>query len=56
MSDRTYHDVKGLLRRLEIMADMLHEGEFTAFPEEEVRRDMETTVDQLLTLMRQLGQ
>jgi len=53
MSERTLHDVK---RRLEIMADLLHRGDFAAFSEEEIRRDADADLEHLKALLKELGQ
>ena len=53
MTDKDVHDLKNLLRRLEIMADLLLKKDFRTFSEQEIRQDAATdleTIEKLFSL------
>ena len=50
MTDKDLHDVKNILRRLEIMAGLLNKRDFSAFSEEEIRRDLSADIAKLSEL------
>ena len=55
MSDKTYHDLKNTLHRLELMAELLQKGDFTNFSEIEIREDVRDDLEKLSRLFAQIS-
>ena len=52
MNEKEQHDLVNLLRRLEIMAELLAKREFTTFSEAEIKRDALQDLEKLKKLFQ----
>jgi uncharacterized protein YqgQ len=55
-SEKTLHDVKTILNRLEIIADLLCRKDFSSFSQDEIQQDMQQDLVRLEQLLRSLAQ
>ncbi len=53
MSNNTLHEIKNLLHRLELIAELLVKKDFSHFSAEEIKQDFEKDISTLTHLMRQ---
>lgn len=52
MTEKELHDLKNILRRLEIMATLLNERDFRDFTEEEILSDARKDLESLQKLLK----
>jgi hypothetical protein len=55
-SEKTLHDVKNVLRRLEIIADLLSRKDFGTFSKAEIQQDLQQDLARLEELLKNLAQ
>ncbi len=55
MNTNNYHDLKNLLHRLELMADLLKNKDFKNFSKDEIKTDLEMDLKKLKELFAELS-
>ncbi len=55
MSTNTLHEIKNLLHRLELIAELLVKKDFSHFSAEEIKQDFENDMATLATLMKKIS-
>ncbi len=55
MSSATLHEIKNLLHRLELMAELLAKKDYTHFSAEEIKQDFEKDIAILAALMKKIS-
>lgn len=55
MSHSTLHEIKNLLHRLELMAELLAKKDFTHFSAEEIKQDSDKDLATLALLIKKLS-
>ncbi|MBY0518710.1 MAG: hypothetical protein K2P81_17500 [Bacteriovoracaceae bacterium] len=55
MNTNSYHDLKNLLHRLELMAELLKNKDFKNFSKDEIKTDLELDLKKLKDLFAELS-